>query len=318
MELDIKEDEHIWAQKYRPRKVKDTILPESTKNIFMKFVEDGNIPNLLLAGAPGTGKTTSAIAMLEELGCDYIKINGSLNGGIDTLRYEIANFASSVSFTGGRKYVIIDEADYLTANTQAALRSFIEDFSKNCGFILTCNHKNRIIEALRESRFSTVVFQIEKEERPKLAAKFFKRAVSILKTENVEYDPKVLATIIEKYFPDFRRILGELQKYAASTGGINEGILSTLKSESISDLYALLKEKNFTEMRKWVANNSDQDMVEIFRKIFDLSLEKIQMRSMIGFVSLLGKYQYQHAFVADPEINMVAFLAELMVECEFI
>lgn len=316
MELDIKQEEPIWAQKYRPRRVADTILPETTKAIFQKFIDDRNVPNLLLSGSPGTGKTTSAIAMLEELGCDYIKINGSLNAGIDVIRNDIASFASSVSFSGGRKYVIIDEADYLSPQVQASLRSFIEDFSKNCGFIFTCNHKNRIMGALRDSRFTTIHFQIEKEEKPKLAAQFFKRSIAILKNESIEFDPKVVAKLIEKFFPDFRRILGELQKYAA-IGNINEGIFSTVKSESIDDLFVLLKDKNFTEMRKWVANNSDQDMVELFRKIFDASHEKIELKSMISFVSLIGRYQYQHALVADPEINFVAFLAELMVECSF-
>lgn len=316
MELDVKSEEHIWAQKYRPRKVADTILPETTKAIFQKFIDDKNVPNLLLSGSPGTGKTTSAIAMLEELGCDYIKINGSLNAGIDVIRYEISAFASSVSFSGGRKYVIIDEADYLSPQVQASLRSFIEDYSKNCGFILTCNHKNRIMEALRESRFTTIHFQIDNAEKPKLAAQFFKRSLAILKNENIEFDPKVVAKVIEKFFPDFRRILGELQKYSA-TGGINEGIFATVKSESIDELFDLLKDKNFTGMRKWVADNSDQDMVELFRKIFDVSMDRIELKSMISFVSLLGRYQYQHAFVADPEINMVAFLAELMVEVSF-
>lgn len=317
MALDIKRDEFLWAQKYRPQKVADAILPEKTKKTFQAFVDNKNIPNLLLSGSPGTGKTTSAIAMLEELGCDYIKINGSLNGGIDTLRYEIQNFASAVSLTGsGRKYVIIDEADYLTINTQTALRSFIEEYSKNCGFIFTCNLKNRIIEALRDSRFSVVDFVIEKTEKPKLAAQFFKRTLSILESEKVEYDQKVVARVIEKNFPDFRRILGDLQKYSA-TGKIDEGIFVDLNKESLDTLFAYLKEKKFTDMRKWVAENSDQDVNGMFRQIYDMASDKVEMKSLPGFIVTLADYMYKHNFVADPEINMVAFLTEVMMEASF-
>lgn len=314
--IDSKENEYLWAQKYRPQKVADTILPEKTKNIFQKFVDDKNVPNLLLAGSPGTGKTTAAIAMLDQLGCDYIKINGSLNGGIDTLRTEISNFASAVSFSGGRKYVIIDEADYLTVNTQTALRGFIEDYSKNCGFIFTCNFKNRIIEPLRGSRFSVVDFVIQKSERPKLAAQFFKRVMTILRNENIEADPQVVAKVIEGHFPDFRRVLNELQKFAA-VGSIDEGILSSKKTESLDELFKFLKEKKFTEMRKWVADNSDQDANELFRKIYDEATERVELKSMPGFVVSLADYMYKHAFVADPEINLVAFLTEIMVETSF-
>lgn len=316
MTIDSKQNEYLWAQKYRPQKVADTILPEKTKNIFQKFVDDKNVPNLLLSGSPGTGKTTAALAMLDQLGCDYIKINGSLNGGIDTLRTEISNFASSVSFSGGRKYVIIDEADYLTVNTQTALRGFIEDYSKNCGFIFTCNFKNRIIEPLRGSRFSVVDFAIEKSERPKLAAQFFKRVLTILKNENIDADPQVVAKVIEQYFPDFRRVLNELQKFAA-VGSIDEGILSSRKTESLDELFGYLKEKKFTEMRKWVADNSDQDANELFRKIYDEATNKIELKSMPGFCVTLADYMYKHAFVADPEINLVAFLTEIMIETSF-
>jgi DNA polymerase III delta prime subunit len=305
----------LWSQKYRPQRISETILPEKTKTKFQKFVDDENIPNLLLSGSPGTGKTTAAVAMLKELECDYIMINGSLNGGIDTLRHEITGFASSVSFTGKKKYVIIDESDYLTPNLQAGLRSFLEEFSKNCGFILTCNFKNRIIEPLH-SRFSLVEFAIEKEEKPKLAAKFFKRILSILDAEKVSYDPKVIAKIIEKYFPDFRRILNELQSFAAS-GKIDESIFVNIKQDSIIALFDLLKEKNFTEMRKWVAANSDQDFVDLFRKIYEVGLEKIEMKTMPAFVVTLADYQYKHAFVADHEVNFIAFLVSIMIECEF-
>jgi DNA polymerase III delta prime subunit len=316
MTLTSKNDEFLWVQKYRPQKIADAILPEKTKKIFQSFVENKNVPNLLLSGPPGTGKTTSAIAMLNELGCDYIKINGSLNGGIDTLRYEIQNFASSVSFSGGRKYVIIDEADYLTINTQTALRSFIEEYSKNCGFIFTCNMKNKIIEPLRDSRFSTVDFIIEKSEKPKLAAQFFKRTLAILESENVEYDQKVVAKVVEKSFPDFRRILGDLQKYAAA-GKIDEGIFVDLKSESLDALFSHLKNKQFTEMRKWVAENSDQDINGMFRQIYDMASDKVEMKSLPGFIVTLADYMYKHNFVADPEINMAAFLTEVMIESSF-
>lgn len=314
--IDSTHTEFLWSQKYRPQKVADTILPEKTKSIFQKFVDDKNVPNLLLAGPPGTGKTTAAIAMLKELDCDYIKINGSLNGGIDTLRVEISNFASSVSFSGGRKYVIIDEADYLTINTQTALRGFIEDYSKNCGFIFTCNFKNRIIEPLRDSRFSVVDFIIEKEERPKLAAQFFKRVMGILKTENVEANPQVVAKVIEKHFPDFRRVLNELQKFAA-IGRIDEGVLSSKQDADLTVLFKYLKDKKFTEMRKWVADNSDQDANELFRAMYDLATEKVELKSMPGFVVTLADYMYKHSFVADPEINLVAFLTEIMMETSF-
>lgn len=316
MALDIKADEFLWVEKYRPRKIADAILPEQTKKIFLKFIESGNIPNLLLAGPPGTGKTTAAKAMLEEIGCDYITINGSLNGGIDTLRVEISNFASSVSFSGGRKYVIIDEADYLTINTQTALRSFIEEYSKNCGFIFTCNYKNRIIEPLRDSRFSVVDYVIEKTEKPKLAAQFFKRTLAILDAENIPYEPKAVAKVVEKNFPDFRRILGDLQKYSA-IGKIDEGIFVDLRQESLDELFTMLKEKKFTEMRKWVAENSDQDTNELFRKIYDMASDKLELKSMPGFCVTLADYMYKQAFVADPEINLVAFLTEIMMECSF-
>lgn len=315
MALDIKTDELLWVQKYRPQRVADSILPETTKKSFQKFVDDKNIPNLLLTGSPGTGKTTVAMAMLEELGCDYIIINAALNRGIDVVRSEISTFASSISLTGGRKYIILDESDYLTPDAQASMRNLIETFSKNCGFIFTCNFKNRIITPLR-SRLSEVDFAIEKTEKPKLAAQFFKRALSILKNEEVEFDPKVVAKVIEKHFPDFRRILNELQKYAG-TGKIDEGIFADFKQESLDNLFDLLKSKNFTEMRKWCADNSDQDVNELFRKIYDMATDKIELKSMPAFVVSLADYMYKSSFVADQEINLVAFLTEIMMEAQF-
>jgi DNA polymerase III delta prime subunit len=307
-------DEMLWSQKYRPQQISETILPEKTKKAFQKFVDDKNIPNLLLSGGPGTGKTTAAEAMLKQLGCDYIIIDGSLNGGIDTLRHEISNFASSVSFSGGRKYVIIDEADYLTPATQAGFRSFSEKFSKNCGFIFTCNFKNRIIAPLH-SRFSYVDFTVDKSEKPKIAMQFYKRVLSILDDQKVEYEQKVVAKVIEKHFPDFRRVLNELQNYAAS-GRIDEGIFVNFKQESVDQLFVFLKDKNFTEMRKWVAANTDQDLGALYRRLFDTGLEKVPMNEMPEFVVTLGKYQYQNGLVPDQELNLVACLTEIMASCD--
>ena len=315
--IDAKSNEVLWVEKYRPQIVEDTILPDKTKETFRKFVSDGSVPNLLLTGGPGVGKTTIAKAMLEELGCDYIVKNGSLNVNIDTLRYDISTFASAVSLTGtGRKYVIFDEADYLNAaNVQPALRNFIEEYSSNCGFIFTCNFKNRIISPLR-SRLSEVDFTIDTKDRPQMAMEFFKRVKAILDQEEVEYDPKVVAKVIEKHFPDFRRVLTELQSYAAS-GKIDEGIFVNLKQESIDDLFRLLKGKDFTNMRKWVAKNSDQDMNEMFRRIYDMASDKVLMKSLPGFVVTLADYMYKANFVADLEVNMVAFLTEVMIEAEY-
>ena len=316
--IDAKSNEVLWVEKYRPQIVEDTILPDKTKETFRKFVSDGSVPNLLLTGGPGVGKTTIAKAMLEELGCDYIVKNGSLNVNIDTLRYDISTFASAVSLTGtGRKYVIFDEADYLNAaNVQPALRNFIEEYSSNCGFIFTCNFKNRIISPLR-SRLSEVDFTIDTKDRPQMAMEFFKRVKAILNQEEVEHDPKVVAKVIEKHFPDFRRVLTELQSYAAS-GKIDEGIFVNLKQESIDDLFRLLKGKDFTNMRKWVAKNSYQDMNEMFRRIYDMCSEKVVLQSQAGFIVTLADYMYKSGLVADQEINMVAFLTEVMIECEYV
>jgi DNA polymerase III delta prime subunit len=306
----------LWVENYRPQVINDTILPEKTKAMFKKFVADDSVPNLLLSGGPGVGKTTIAKAMLEEMGCDYIVKNGSLNVNIDTLRYDISTYASAVSLSGGRKYVIFDEADYLNAaNVQPALRNFIEEYSSNCGFIFTCNFKNRIIAPLR-SRLSEVDFTIETNDRPQLAMQFMKRVEAILETENVPYDKAVVAKVIQKHFPDFRRVLTELQSYAAS-GRIDEGIFVNLKQESMDELFKMLKSKAFTDMRKWVAKNSDQDMNEMFRRIYDMASDKVEMKSMPGFVVTLADYMYKANFVADLEVNMVAFLTEVMMEAEY-
>lgn len=308
--------EFLWVEKYRPNTIADTILPVELKTVFQKYVEQKNVPNLMLAGDAGIGKTTVARAMLEELDCDYIVINGSMNGNIDTLRNDIQNFASSMSLTGKRKYVILDEADYLNPNsTQPALRNFMEEFSKNCGFILTCNFKNRIIAPLH-SRCAVIDFKIPNDEIPKLAMQFMKRVINILNAENVEYDKNVIVQIIQKYFPDWRRVINELQRYSA-IGKIDTGILANFQAESIDELIDLMKDKNYTGMRNWVGGNVDKDVNNLFRQFYDQSTKHFKMSSVPSLVLLIGKYQYQAAFTADPEINFMAFLTECMIELDF-
>lgn len=309
-------EDFLWVEKYRPKRVEDTILPTELKTTFQKFVDNKEIPNLILTGGPGVGKTTIARAMLEEIGCSYIVINGSMNGNIDTLRNEIKNFASTMSFVGGRKYIILDEADYLNPqSTQPALRNFMEEFSANCGFILTCNFLNRIIQPLH-SRCSVIQFKISKVDKPKLASKFMARTIQVLTKENIEFDQKVVAEIITKHFPDWRRVLNELQRYSA-TGKIDAGILANVKDVSLKSLTTALKEKEFSTMRKWVVENLDNDSATVFRNLFDTVNEYLQPNSVPQFVILLADYQYKAAFVADHEINFVAFLTEVMVSCEF-
>ena len=305
----------LWVEKYRPKTVEDTILPADLKSTFQQFVEQKNVPNLILTGGPGVGKTTIAKAMLEELGCNYIVINGSMNGNIDTLRNEIKNFASTVSFSGGRKYVILDEADYLNPqSTQPALRNFMEEFSANCGFILTCNFLNRIITPLH-SRCSVVQFKINASDKPKLAGRFMKRVTGILQKENVEFEERVVAELIMKHFPDWRRVINELQRYSA-TGKIDTGILANISSDNFKALFERLKAKDFTGMRKWVAENLDNEPSVLFRRIFDSSNECLNPNSVGRMVLLLAEYQYKSAFVVDQEINFVAFLTEVMIDCE--
>ena len=311
------QDEFLWVEKYRPKTVNDTILPETLKATFQQFVDQDNIPNLLLTGRAGVGKTTIAKAMLEEIGADYIIINGSMNGNIDTLRTEISNFASSVSFTGGRKYVILDEADYLNPNsTQPALRNFMEEFSKNCGFILTCNFKNRIIEPLH-SRCSVVEFKIANEDKQKIAGQFFKRISIILDQEGVEYDKQTVAEVVKTYFPDWRRVLNELQRYS-STGRIDSGVLANKSADNLNALITLMKERNFTDVRKWVAENTDVDSAVLYRSLYDLLPTKIgSTQSIADAIIILAEYQYKEAFVANSEINRVAALATLMAEVDW-
>ena len=309
-------NEFLWVEKYRPQTVEECILPDDLKTRFQAFVDSKNIPNLLLSGSAGVGKTTIAKAMLEQLGADYIVINGSLHGNIDTLRNEIMAFASTVSFAEGRKYVILDEADYLNPqSTQPALRNFMEEYSKNCGFILTCNFKNRIIEPL-QSRCSVIDFTFPKSLAPKLASEFFTRVKMILDKEQIKYDDKALAEILQTYFPDWRRVLNELQQYSVS-GSIDVGILSNNAQNALESLLSLLKAKRFSDMRKWVGQNIDSDPTSIMRGLYDVANEKVDAKSIPSLVLLIGEYQYKSAFVADQEVNLVAFLTQVMAEVEF-
>ena len=315
METQYQNDELLWVEKYRPKNIENCILPNDLKDQFNAFTENG-IPNLLLSGGPGVGKTTSARALLEQGGYDYIMINGSMNGNIDTLRTDIKNYTSTVSLQNTRKYVILDEADYLNASTtQPALRNFMEEYSKNCGFILTCNFKNKILPAL-QSRCSTIDFKISGKEKPRLAMDFLNRLETILDNESVEYDKKVLADLIMKYFPDWRKVLNELQRYS-SLGKIDTGILTKGDDNELKDLMGILKKKNFNDMRKWVAENIDNDCAVVFRKLYDKAHTIMKEPSIPQLVLIIADYQYKDAFVADHEVNLVACLTEIMANCEF-
>ena len=308
--------EHLlWVEKYRPQKVEDCILPDAIKSTFMDYVARKEIPNLLLSGTAGVGKTTIAKALCQEVGCDWLLINGSDESGIDVLRTKIKNYASSVSLMGGRKVVIIDEADYLNPNsTQPALRGAIEEFSSNCSFIFTCNFKNRIIDPIH-SRCSVIDFKIN-GNKAKMAASFMKRVEWILEQEKVTYDKDVVAAVIMKHFPDNRRVLNELQRYSVS-GTIDKGILSNIADVELGSLITALKSKDFASTRKWVTANSDQDSSVLFRKLYDGLYDKLQANSVPQLVLILAKYQYQTAFVADAELNIAACLVEIMVDCSF-
>lgn len=303
----------IWSQLYRPKQIDDIILPENIKDKFKQFIDKGDIPNLLLSGSPGIGKTTVARAILEQLKCDYIVINGSLNGNIDTLRNDIMQFASCVSFQGGRKYVIIDECEYLNAqSTQPALRNFMEEYSKNCGFILTCNFKNRIIEPLR-SRCSVIEFKIDKEDNVEIKTQFYKRVKFILDDQNIKYESKPVALLIDKYFPDFRRTINELQ-LATVNGVVDSSILSNTSDQAFKQLIGFMKDKNFTHVRKWVVENQSDD---IFRKFYDNAVDILTSDSIPQLVLILAEYQYKSAFVVDQEINISSMFAEMMVSLTF-
>ena len=305
----------LWVEKYRPKELQDCILPESVKEQFQQFINKKEIPNLLLTGTAGTGKTTLARALCEELGCDYIIINGSDEGRqIDTLRTKIKQFASAVSFGGETKVVIIDEADYLNRDSvQPALRAFIETFSENCRFVFTCNYANRIIDPLH-SRTTVIDFRIAPKDRSKMASKFLERMKYILNVEGVDYSDKVLAELLMKYFPDYRRVINELQRYSVS-GVIDEGILSNFQEINAKNLIESLREKDWKKMRQWVVNNVDTDPQAVFRQIYDILLPEV--KGIPHLVLLIADYQYKAAFVADQEINLTACLTEIMANVEF-
>lgn len=307
--------DYLWVEAYRPKRIDDVVLPEALKKDFKSMLRKKQIPNLLLAGSPGIGKTTIAKALLEELGCDYIVINGSLNGGIDSLRNEILNFASSISLAGGKKYVILDEADYLTQSTMAALRNFLEEYSSNCGFIFTCNQKNRIIDALR-SRLSSIDFNLSKDDKLQVARGYLKRIIEILDLEGITYEKQVIGKLIEKDFPDFRKILNQLQRGSVS-GSIDSNVLSFVTNDNFRQLIEHMKSKNFRSVRHWIAEHADIDPNVLFRMFYDHTAEYFTPDTIPIVILTLGKYQFQQAFVADQEINTAAAMVEIMADCDF-
>jgi DNA polymerase III delta prime subunit len=305
----------LWVETHRPQTIQDCILPDRLKKPFQEYVNQGKIPNLLLAGGPGVGKTTVAKAMCNEIGCDFLVINGSDESGIDTFRTKIKNYASSMSLSGGRKVIIIDEADYLNPNsTQPALRNAIEEFAGNCSFIFTCNFKNRIIEPLH-SRCAVIDFNLKSNEKTQMAKDFFGRVKQILQSENVSFDDKVVAELVKKHFPDFRRVINELQRYS-QFGKIDTGLLTQIADVSISEIVKHMREKDFSSIRKWVAYG-EYDPNTVFRQIYDALYEIVKPQSIPQAVLILADYQYKQAFVADGEINLVACLVELMSNCDF-
>ena len=308
----------LWVEEYRPKTIDDCILPTSLKTLFKSFIKKGELSNLLFSGTPGIGKTTVAKALCEELNCDWIMINGSEEGGIDVLRNKIKNFASTVSLTeqSNHKVVIVDEADYMNAESvQPALRNFIETFYKNCRFIFTCNYKNKILPALH-SRCTVIDFAIKNGQKVKTAQALLKRLGKVLDDEQIEYDKKVLAELIQKYYPDFRRTINELQRYSVR-GKIDSGILFSLSEANTKELVKILKEKRFNDMRKWVINNLDKEPSSLFTTIYELMYNSLQAQSLPQSILIIAGYQYKSAFVADQEINMVACLTELMANCKF-
>ena len=311
-------NEFVWVESYRPQTIDECILPEGIKKTFKQFVEKGEVPNLLLSGPPGCGKTTVAKALCQELGVDYYVINGSDEGRfLDTVRNNAKNFASTVSLSSDSKHkvIIIDEADNTTPDVQLCLRAFTEEFIGNCRFIFTCNYKNKIIEPLH-SRCSVVDFSVSKKDKPTIAAQFFQRLNTILEEEKIDADKKVVAELINKHFPDWRRVLNECQRYSVS-GKIDSGILAAFSDVSVNDLMKNLKTKNFSEVRKWCVDNLDNDSGVLMRRIYDSLYEVLVPSTIPAAVLIIAKYQYQIAFVADQEINLLACLTEIMVECEF-
>ena len=309
-------EKYLWVEEYRPKTVEQCVLPKELKDTFSEYVKQGSVPNLILTGTAGVGKTTVAKAMLDQIGATYMMINGSDESGIDVLRTKIKNFASTVSLEGGRKYLIIDEADYLNPqSTQPALRGIIEEFNENCGFILTCNFVMRLIEPLR-SRCPPVEFSIPKSQKQELAAEFCDRTITILQGQNIEYDKRVVAEVVLKYFPDWRRVLNEFQRYSVS-GKIDAGLLVNLSSLNMKELMKAMKNKEFTNVRRWVVDNLDNDPVRIFRSIYDYLYDVLDGSSIPHVVVILGEYQYKSAFVADQEINMLACLTEIMARGKF-
>ena len=310
-------DDFLWVEKYRPKKISDCILPSDLQEPFSEYVEQGKVPNMLLCGGPGSGKTTVAKALCVEVGLDYLMVNGSDEGrNIDTVRTTLNQFCSSVSMTGNRKAIIMDEADYMNPDSvQPALRGFIEKFGNNVSFIFTCNYRSRIIEPIH-SRCAVFDFIIPNNEKPKIAERYLDRCETILDDEGVIYDKKVLVELIMKYFPDFRRVINELQRYATS-GKIDTGILSSINEINLNELVSGLKGKKFSEVRKWANQNIDQDTTKIFRKFYDNLSGQLKPQSVPQAILIIADYQYKSAFVADQEINLVACLTEIMVECEF-
>jgi DNA polymerase III delta prime subunit len=316
--IESRDELYLWVEKYRPQTIDECVLPDALKDTFKQYIAKGDLPNFMFAGTAGVGKTTVAKALCNEIGAEYIIINGSDEGRrIETLRTVIRDFASTVSLTDSKKVVIIDEADYMNAESvQPAMRAFIEDFSSNCRFIFTCNYKNKIIEPLH-SRCSVIEFKIDSKDKQQIAGTFFKRACQILTQEEIKYDPKVVAEVISKYFPDYRRVLNELQRYSAA-GEIDSGILVNVSEESYKALVKTLKEKDFGGMRKWVAKNADSDPVSLFQNLYTNCSAYMEPASIPQLVLVLANYQYKSAFVANQEINIVAAMTEIMVDCKFL
>lgn len=313
--MDVRNDQFLWVEKYRPQTIDDCILPTLVKGQAKGLIAQGQIQNLLFCGSAGTGKTTLAWAIAKELGADILYKNASSENGIDVLRTSIQQFASTVSLYGNKKIVILDEFDNASPDFQKALRAFIEQYAKNCRFIITANFKNRIIDPIH-SRCAVIDFKIDNKEKPVLAAEFFKRVLEILTLESIQFDKKAVAAFVEKHFPDFRRTLNELQRYSIEKGSIDSGVLIHLSAESFKDLVNHLKQKEFNEVRKWVAANSDLETSELYRVLYDNAVTFVEQKCVPMFILILAKYQYQAAFVADHELNNMACLTEIMMECE--